>query len=293
MRVTDQQIFDLAQLRIMRARSDNAHAGDQVSTGKRIEHVWDGSAAAGMIARHEQEASRQKAISDVASRTSEEVGAADNAFSQVLTSLTRARELATQLSNDTYNAQDRATGAVEVQQLVTSVVSQLNVRFGNRFLFGGSRDATPPFDAAGNYTGDTLVRQVEVAPGLLHDASIRADQAFKGVGGGVDVLTELQNLATALTTNNVAGIRTGVQQMATGIEQVSAFRSRAGAMMNIFDAAADTARVNKDAAIDGRSKFEDIDVFEATTNYAATQRGLEAAMSATAQSFKLTLLDKL
>ena len=189
MRVTDSQIFDVANLRIQRARSDDSESGDRVSSGKRIEHAWDAAGDAGMVTRHEQEAGRQSAIMTATSKASDELGAVDTALGGVIDSLSRAREIATQLSNDTYNATDRLNAAAEVQQIYGSVVSQLNTRSGDRYVFGGTKDTTQPFDSAGNYNGDALTRKVEVAPGILQDSSIRADQAFKGTAGGVDILT--------------------------------------------------------------------------------------------------------
>ncbi len=293
MRVTDSQIFEIANLRMQKARSDDATAADQVSTSKRIQHVWDAAGDAGMIARHEQEVGRQTAIMTATSKAGNELGAVDTAMGQVIDSLTRAREIATQLSNDTYSATDRANAAAEVQQIFSTMISQMNTRFGDRYVFGGTRDATPAFDSTGAYLGDAGVRQVEVAPGILQDASIRGDEVFKGASGGIDVLAEIQALSTALTTNNVAAVRASVEQMATGVTQVSTYRSRSGGMMNVFDVASNTARVNRDLATDSKAGLEDVDVFEAATNYSAAERALEATMAAVARSFKLTLLDKL
>ena len=64
-------------------------------------------------------------------------------------------------------------------------------------------------------------------------------------------------------------------------------------MMNVFDLAASTARVNRDDATKGRSNLEDIDLVDASTRFTAAERALEASMSAVARSFRLTLLDKL
>lgn len=293
MRVSDQAIFDLANQRIMRARVNSVEATDEVSSGKRVTHPWDDAAAAGLIVRHEQEAARQGAVSQMADRASEELGMADGALDQVTTSLTRLKELAVQLSNDTYSAADRAGGAQEVNQLFTAVVSQLNVRLGERYLFGGMQDTNPPFDAAGNYLGDSNIRKVEIAPGVLQDASPRADVALKGVGGGTDVLASVQAFSAALTANNPAGIRTAVQALDDSIAQVSKERSRVGAMVNVFDVASSMARQTQNATSDARSKLEDVDIFEASTKLSATQRALEASISAASQSFKLSLLDKL
>ena len=293
MRVSDQALYSLANQRIMRARSDSTAAGDAVSTGKRIQHPWDGSGDAGMMVQHQQTEGSNDGIFNATNHAAQELGAVDGAMDQVTTSLTRAKELAVQMANDTYNAADRQDASAEVKQLFTAVVSQLNVRFGDRYLFGGTQDAAAPFDANGAYLGDANVRKVEIAPGIMQDASARADVALKGSAGGVDVLQSLQDFVTALNANDAVGVRTAVGDLDTSISQVSRERSRVGAMMNVFDVASSMAKQNRDAATDARAKLEDVDIFSASTRFAATQRALEASMSAAAQQFKLTLLDKL
>lgn len=293
MRVSDTYMFDLANSRLMRTRVESTQAGDRVSSGKRVEAPWDDSGAAGLITRFAQDKARQDALMGTANRASEELGVVDTAFDQVLLSVGRAQELAVQLSNDTYGAADRANAAAEVEQLFQSALNQLNLRFGDRYVFGGTRDQAPPFDPAGTYLGDTNTRRVEIAPGILQDASVRADVAFKGAGGGVDVLTSIRNFATALTANDVVGIRTAITNLSTGTQQITSSRSRAGAMMNVFDLASSTARINRDTATTARANIEEIDIVDATTRFAAAERALEASMSAAARSFKLTLLDRL
>lgn len=293
MRVTDSSIYALANARIMKARSDNVMAGDEVSTGKRIQHPWDDAGGAGMMVRHQQESARQTGIYDAATRASGELTVVDGALDVVTTSLSRAKELAVQLGNDTYSAQDRADAAAEVQQLFSSVISQLNVKYGDRYLFSGQDDSTQPFDTSGNYLGSATGRKVEIAPNVLNDASARADVAFKGTAGGVDVLATLQTLATALQSNDAAGIRTVVGNFDTAITQVSTERSRVGAMQNTFDMAATAAKKNSETASDAKDSIESSDIFEASTRYAATQTALQATLSAASQSFKFTLLDKL
>ncbi|MDX2010867.1 MAG: flagellin [Myxococcaceae bacterium] len=293
MRVSDSYVFDQANTRLMRTRRESTEAADRVSSGKRVETPWDDSAAAGLITRFAQDRARQDAMMNAANRASEELAVVDGAFDQVLTAVTRAQELAVQLSNDTYSAADRRNASVEVQQVFQQVLTSINLRFGDRYVFGGTADQAPPFDPTGAYVGNASTRRVEIAPGILQDASVRADVAFKGSGGGVDVLTALATFATALSANDTAGIRTAIRELADGSQQITAARSRAGAMMNVFDLASNTARVNRDDASNGRSQLEDIDLIDASTRFAAAERALEASMSAVARSFRLTLLDKL
>ena len=293
MRVSEQALFSLANQRIMRARSESVEAGDQVSSGKRVEHPWDAPADAGLIVRYAQDAAQQDGLSSAARKAADELQHADGALDQVTTSLIRLKELAVQTANDTYSAADRAGAGVEVRQLFSAVISQLNVRVGERYLFGGMQDTAPPFDASGNYLGDSNIRKVEIAPGIVQDASTRADQALKGIGGGIDVLGAIQTFATSLSSNDAVNIRASVQALDDAILQVSRERSRVGGMANVFDVASTMARLNENASTDARASIEDVDIFEASTRLAATQRALEASMSAAAQTFKLSLLDKL
>ena len=123
--------------------------------------------------------------------------------------------------------------------------------------------------------------------------SVRPVTAMPLTAPGTDVLVTIQNFVTALNANDPVGVRTAVGVMDDSIAQVSKERSRVGAMMNVFDVAANMARQTQNSSADARSQLEDVDIFEASTRLASTQRALEASISAAAQQFKLSLLDKL
>jgi flagellin-like hook-associated protein FlgL len=94
MRVSDGYMYDLANRRLMRSRAESTVVSTQVSSGKRVEAPWDDAAAAGLITRFAQDKVRQVAMQNAADRASEELGAVDSAFQQVVTTLSRAQELA-------------------------------------------------------------------------------------------------------------------------------------------------------------------------------------------------------
>jgi flagellar hook-associated protein 3 FlgL len=167
------------------------------------------------------------------------------------------------------------------------------VEVSGRYLMGGTLDGQPPFDAAGAYGGDGNLRQVEMAPGVLQDASIRADVAVKGVGGGVDLFATLASLQTALATNDQAGVAAALTPLATSTDQVSVARSQVGIAMNTFDTAVSANQALGDAAKAQASHLTDADAIQANTTLALAQRALEASLTATASSFKFTLLDYL
>src|SRR5215831_12916324 len=163
MRVTDKMIFENAAANAAKSRDRAQSAMEQVSTGMRVVHPGDDPTVAAMMVRGQQTVDRMSAISQNASRAGSEMDAADSALQSLSDVLARARELAVQMGNDSYSAADRQGAASEVDGLIQQAVTLMNTNVDGRYIFGGNKDQTPPFDATGNYNGDTAVRQVEVA----------------------------------------------------------------------------------------------------------------------------------
>lgn len=293
MRVTDRMLFDGAVRDGGAARSKLEEAITRAATGQRLIHPGDDPAGAGLVTQHQAAAARAAAIMGTAQAAGDELASVDTAFNDVTNALARARELATQFASAPYTAAQRTSAAGEAQSLIDQIVAALNTRVGNRYVMGGTLDGRPPFDAAGNYLGDTAVRQVEVAPGVLEDASVRADVAVTGAGGGVNLMTTLAQLVTSLQANDQAGVRATIDGIAAGTDQVAVARTQIGNAMNAFDVAAQVNRVARDDATSRAAHLTDADAIEANTQLALAQRALEASLTATATGFKLTLLNYL
>jgi flagellar hook-associated protein 3 FlgL len=201
-----------------------------------------------------------------------------------------------QFASDGYAADQRAMGAREVGTLVTSAIAALNTRYGNRWLFGGAEDDAPPFAADGTYlgaVGAAAARQVEIAPGVKQDASVRSDVAIRGDGGGVDLIGTLKALQAALASNDVAGVRAALTPLDGAIGQVAIARSEAGVAMDAIATAGEAAKIAAEDEQVQLAQLSEVGLPEASTRLAQAQSALEASMSAAAQSFRITLLDYL
>lgn len=293
MRVTDQMLYDTAARDAGRARDRMEEASRQVATGARFEHPGEDPVSAGMLVPQRISEARYGAILSSTGRANDEITSADNALSGLGDLFSRARELAVQFANSTYNASQRTVGANEVSTIFQNALALLNTRVDSRYIFGGNLDASPPFDTAGNYLGDAAVRLIEIAPGVLQNVSVRADVLAKGVGGGTDALAALQNLATALSNDDLAGIQATLDPLDESIAQVANGRTQAGAIESVLDAAGAAARTARDAEKERASHEVDADAVDSASKLALAQRALDASLSAAAESFKLTLLDKL
>lgn len=290
MRVTDRMTYEGAQSRTARSRASLDRATGEIASGVRVDTPWSDPGAAGFIASQTANLERINATRKTAEQAVQELEAADTALGSVGEALSRARELATQLSNPTYSATQRSAAAQEVRGLAQEVLAQMNVRFNNRFLFGGDKDGSAPFDSTGAYVGDSGIRQIEIAPGIFQDVSVRADVAIKGTNGGADVMATLDALAAALETNDVAGTKATLAGFEAGIGQVAAARVQAGTIVNVLDAVSAAAVSTSTSLATARARIQDVDLVDASTRMALAQRSLEATLQSSAQSFQLSLL---
>jgi len=293
MRVTDKMIFDNAAANAAKSRDRAQTAMGQLSSGMRVVHPGDDPTVAALMVRGQQTTDRMNAISQNASRAGSEVDAADSALQSLSDVLARARELAVQMGNDSYSAADRAGAATEVDGLIQQAVTLMNTNVNGRYIFGGNKDQTAPFDTAGNYNGDTAVRQVEVAPGVLEDSSVRADVAVKGVGGGVDLFATLQSLSAALKTNNGDAVRGSLTDLTASTTQVTTTLSQIGAMGDAFATAQTLAKATSDATTKNVANQSEVDVIQSSSQLALANSALNATLTAAAQSFNLSLVNKL
>jgi flagellar hook-associated protein 3 FlgL len=296
MRVTDRAIFEAARASTTVARERMSRATSEMSTGLRVTHPGDDPMAASQAVLLGADQSAHVARKRALDAAQAELDLADGALGGISDSLRRAQELTIQMASDTYSREDRKAAKAEVESLFQGIVSQLNIKSGDRYLFGGTADATEPFDAAGQYLGRNDRREVEIFPGVYQKASVRADSALKGTdlaGGGVDVLDTLVKLATALDNNDGAGIRAAIEPLETGLGQVLLTRAEIGSYSNVVSMASTAAQAAQDASLKKRAAIMEVDPFEAATNLSLAERALDAALSASARSFQLTLLDKL
>jgi flagellar hook-associated protein 3 FlgL len=293
MRISDSMIFGAATLYTAKARETEATDEQQASTGARVVHAGDDPAAAGEMVAHQLNQARMNSISAGASSAGDELKTTDSALGSVNDVLIRATEIATQMANDTYNATDRASSAVEVDGLVSSMVGDLNVKFGNRYLLGGTADSAPPFAQDGTYNGNSSIRKVEIAPGVYQQSSVDAATAIGGANGGVNVIASMQALSAALKNNDPAAISAALTGLQQSSAQVSTARTSAGVNLNAFDTAVTLMGSQSDSETATISKLGDVDEVTAASNLAMAQQALNAALTATAQGFSLSLLDKI
>ncbi len=175
---------------------------------------------------------------ELATRVSVEMEMAEGVLSVGVDLLAQARATAVAGSNDTLDAGTRALLAQEVTALHTRMLGVANSRFGNKYLFAGSKTDAPPFELSGAFVGDDVVTRVSLMDGVAPPGNVSGARAFTQAGGR-DVLGDLKTLADALAANDVAGIRASIDAVDASHTQLVRAQTEAGFGIERFRSAID------------------------------------------------------
>lgn len=101
----------------------------------------------------------------------------EKSLEEITDLLVKAKEIAIAQASDFYDENNRKAVANEVIQLRNMAMSIANKRVGQKYVFGGFKSLTRPFDQDGKYQGDTGHATLEVSkdffiPTNLHGAEI-------------------------------------------------------------------------------------------------------------------------
>src|SRR5690625_4660103 len=180
---------------------------DQLATGKRVRYPSDDPVAVESIMRLQSLISESEQYLDNVRDGLSWLSFTDTALGQAGDGMQRARELAVYGASGTMTPEDRATVALEIEQIREDIFATGNARLAGRYIFGGNRTGEPPFvDANGtpSYEGApgfgsgalggdaTGGMAYEVSPGVTVAVAIHGDDAI------LPALQALDNLSAAL-----------------------------------------------------------------------------------------------
>lgn len=148
---------------------------------------------------------------------------------------------------------------------------------------------TPP----GQYNGDSQVQNVEVQPGTTVQQNIPGNRIFQGAGisGGVNIFSIMNQINTALQTNDRPAISNLLDQLDKASAQISDQRAKVGSQVNLVTTVKDRQTDIKTNLESLRSDLEDIDVADAITNLNKQQNVYNATLGAAAKIVQQSLLD--
>ena len=285
MRVTQAGLWDLVRSNLASNAARTRALEEQATTGLSVNRASDAPELTGQIDRLNAASADQAVYSTNAGTSTSVLSQMDSVLGSVHDALTRARELAVQMSGDTMSAEDRSYAAEEINAIRDTVLSLANSDFAGKYLFSGTATDTEPFDSTGTYAGTTDEPQTRVGENTWVTTSRDGSSVFQG---DIDIFGALSDFATALSADDTAGIEGALDTLDSSLDQVMQARATVGADTNIADDALSLAESLKGQLATSLGDLVSVDPAETYMQLsemrASYQTALQVASSARSQN---------
>jgi flagellar hook-associated protein 3 FlgL len=193
------------------------------------------------------------------------------------------------------------------------IIDYGNTQSGNSYVFGGTDTTTPPFSSTGpganTYNGNSTQSSVEVTTNSYQAVNITGDRLLGLSGassanpipspsyGSTDILGTLDNLMAAVgnstTASNVANIQQYTNDLDAGVTQVNNATVDVAARLQRLNTMSTMNTNNKNTLQSTISNIQSVNLATVGTELSQQQTAYQAALSATSQISKMSLLNYL
>src|SRR5438552_414591 len=236
MRITRGMMIDTTLANIQRNQERTSLLQSQLTSGSRISKPSDDpTGAAHALSFQEGLDTTDQYLTNI-NQAKAWLNTTDSALNTVSSVIQRARELAVQGGNDTFDARDRAAMQSEITQLQAHALDLSHAKFGAYYLFAGTRSDQPgyvqanPSSVAGAYQGNSGQVQREISPGVTLGVNADSQATFD------PVFTALNQLQAGLTANSSSQIQASIGALDTAMAAITMSRAQAGAKVNRLEA---------------------------------------------------------
>jgi flagellar hook-associated protein 3 FlgL len=290
MRISSNYEYQLYTTEIDNTTVAYTNAQQVVSTGKQINQLSDNPAGAmsavtmtGLQSQINQFNSNLNSAKDYLTNN-------EAAMTSVTNLLNQAYQIAVQGANSTTSKAALSNLASQITDIQASLLNIGNTQnSAGQYIFAGQQTNTQPFTAANGkltYAGDSNNINIEVSPGQNMAVNTPGSPLF------TNIYKQLETLKTDLTSGSFSKIsNTDIANIKASQSTVTDLNGQFGAQINTVTnlATANTARST--ALTASISNVVDADMATAIVNMTQAQNAYQAALEATAQGSKYSLID--
>lgn len=298
MRVSSSQTATLMVQCLQNNYAEYSEVAEQMSTGLRVNSPSDDTVS---YTRLQSLSSQQAKITQYQENieTAESMlSASETQFSSMSDVMSELRQLAVQAGNGTYDSDDLASIAEEMQSLLDTMVDLANATDSDgTYLFSGSNsdDAAITVDSSGNYTyqGDDSQLSVVVSEGVTVAATDNLSDIF--FSSGDNFFNDMSDLISGLSSSDdvstlVSDMLTSIDDSATNLNTaISSIGARSNELDALNSAHAETLLYSETLS----STIGDMDYSEAAVRSEELMTTIEATQSVISKVLSLSLFDEI
>lgn len=287
MRVTNMYMVTLAQQANEKNQSTVAQLSQEVSSGLAVSKPSDNPTAWIEAQRAKVEQTINDGTGQALQGGLEKINATDGALSTLSQLVSQAQSLAVEGASASVTSDARADAAQQVNGLLQSALAAVNTKdVDGTYLLSGTAVNTAPFEATGNYQGNSATTSVASSANGTSQDSL-AGSALEAGTNSVNIIQTLGDLATALSGNDVTGIQTQLANLNTAVSQLATTRAQVGGMMSALQSAQSAQQSLSTTLTTSISGLVDADAVQSASNLAQASTALQVSQAVTSKVLAL------
>ena len=274
---------------------------EQLSTGQKVNRPSDDALATRRAVSAQAEISRNEQYLTNISTASPGLTQTDSSLTTTIDIIQRSRDLTLQGASGTNGQLQRDQIALEVDQLMESLLSEANQLSNERYIFGGTVTLTPPFEATRDvdgritsvtYVGNDQTHSVEIQKDIQIAANEPGSDVFTAAGAtGTDIFQILVDIRDNLESGNLAGLDAGLAGLSDAQDQVLVSLAKVGATQNRLERSDSNIQDINLQLRDVISDNIDADFAQVIVELNAQTNALQASLDASARVIQPSLLN--
>jgi flagellar hook-associated protein 3 FlgL len=249
-------------------------------------------------------------------------GILERSLEEINDVLVQAKEITVAQASDFYDENIRESISKEIKQLRNQLLGIANKQLGNKYIFGGHKTTTKPFEADGTYNGDSNRVEVEIKKNYFQPLSLSGSEVFevpyskpldnnqKNIGennsrglasetnmidakpvASRNIIHQMNDLENALLTNNKYQIQGLLEDLDKSIDHVIKTRTSMGSVTNSIQNAKELLEKENVDNSAYKSKLIDADVAELFSDISKHQQILNTAYKSSQAILNRSLMD--
>lgn len=263
----------------------------QISTQNRLTHSYDDPVAAAQMRQLQAADTLAKTVSantDAANATLTQTSSTISQFTSILTDI---QTLATQATNGTLNASDKASIATQINGYYQNLVDLANTRdsYGNSLFSGTSSGPAYTVDASGNatYAGSGTPASVSLGGSMTVTPSVTGPELMNfTMSGGQsgNLLASVKSLADGLTAGTLTVGQMNASagtfdQLSAALDQLTTTQTVVGTRLNWITTAQDIQTTTTTQRAQTKTDIGGTDLIAAAAQLSQQQLALEASQA--------------
>lgn len=296
MRVTQNSTAYNALYNIQQGRKKLDSIAEKIASGLNVNRPSDDPVATSTLLSTNDRLQAVEQYSSNITKTNIWLNVTSTALQGISDTLSTAKSLVGSIASGTDDTTERASVVSQLTALREQLADFGNTQYQGQYIFSGSQTSTKPFartvGSTPYYNGDTTVNSIAIDSAATEVLNITGDQVLASTTG-VNILQTIDNLITAVNSNDVSAIKSGAEDLETGANQVNNLQTEVASRLNRLKGASSMLTLTKNTLQTIIDDTQRADTIQLAVEQSLQETAYEASLSATSKVLSLSLLDYL